>query len=75
MAERYLFLQETIEIVSELFNVVITTINSDYIRTSGTGEYRSEVGKRVENPNIFRKVIDCQQSQQGSGLYELRKYS
>ncbi len=62
MAERYLFLQETIEIVSELFNVVITTINSDYIRTSGTGEYRSEVGKRVENPNIFRKVIDCEET-------------
>ncbi len=57
MIERYLFLQETIEIVSELFNVVITTINSDYIRTSGTGEYRSEIGKLVENPNIFRKVI------------------
>ena len=58
MAERYSFLQETTDIISELFNVVITTINSDYIRTSGTGEYRTEIGKTVENPNIFRKVIE-----------------
>ena len=58
MVDRYLFLQETIEIVSELFNVVITTINSNYIRTSGTGGYRGEIGKIVENPNIFRKVIE-----------------
>ena len=56
MVDRYLFLQETIEIVSELFNVVITTINSNYIRTSGTGEYRGEIGKIVENPNIFSKA-------------------
>ena len=52
------FLQETCEIVSELFNVVITIIDTDFLRISGTGEYYGEVGKKVVNPNVFKSVIE-----------------
>lgn len=52
------FLQETCEIVSELFNVVITIIDTDFIRVAGTDTYREEVGRRVVNPNIFQSVIE-----------------
>ncbi len=62
MKDKYTFLQETCEIVSELFNVVITTIDTDFIRTAGTGEYKSEVGKKVVNPNVFREVIEKNQT-------------
>ena len=53
----YDFLQETCEIISELFNVVITTIDTRFVRTAGSGEYRPEIGKKVENPNVFKSVI------------------
>ncbi len=52
------YIQETCEIISELFNVVITTIDSDFIRTAGTGEYRGEVGRKVANPNVFKSVME-----------------
>ena len=52
------FLQETCEIVSQLFNVVITIIDTDFIRVAGTGEYEAEVGKKVVNPNIFESVME-----------------
>lgn len=52
------YIQETCEIISELFNVVITTIDSDFIRTAGTGEYRDEVGMKVANPNVFKSVME-----------------
>lgn len=52
------FLQETCEIVSQLFNVVITIIDTDFIRVAGTDEYEKEVGKKVVNPNIFESVIE-----------------
>lgn len=52
------FLQETCEIVSQLFNVVITIIDTDFIRVAGTGEYEAEVGKHVVNPNIFESVME-----------------
>ena len=61
MNKHYSFIQETCEIVSELFNVVITTIDKDYIRTTGTGLYRAKIGNKVENPNVFKSVIEHNQ--------------
>ena len=52
------FLQETCEIISELFNVVITIIDTEFLRISGTGEYYTEVGKKVVNPNVLKSVIE-----------------
>ncbi len=51
-------MQETCEIVSQLFNVVITIIDTDFIRGEGTGEYEAEVGKKVVTPNIFESVME-----------------
>ena len=62
MFERYAFLQETCEIISELLNVVITTIDTNYMRTAGSNVYRTEVGKPVVNPNIFKSVIENNQT-------------
>lgn len=54
----YGFLQETCEIVSKLFKVVITIINSDYVRVAGTDLYRHEIGKLVANSNVFKSVME-----------------
>lgn len=62
MMERYAFLQETCEIISELLNVVITTIDTNFVRTAGSSVYRGEVGKPVVNPNIFKSVIENNQT-------------
>ena len=59
--KKYSFIQETCEIVSELFNVVITTIDTDFIRTTGTGLYKAEIGSKVENSNVFKSVIEQNQ--------------
>lgn len=58
LSERNSFIQETCEIISELFNVVITTINTDFIRTAGTDEYKEEIGKEVVNSNVFKNVME-----------------
>ena len=52
------FLQETCEIVSQMFNIVITIIDTDFVRVAGTDEYEAEIGKKVVNPNIFKSVIE-----------------
>lgn len=54
----YVLLQETCEIVSKLFNVVITIIDSGYIRIAGTDLYKHEIGKPVVNSNVFRSVME-----------------
>lgn len=59
--KNYSFIQETCETVSELFNVVITTIDKDFIRTTGTGLYKAEIGSKVENSNVFKSVIENNQ--------------
>lgn len=59
--KKYSFIQETCEIVSELFNVVITTIDKDYMRTTGTGLYKAQIGSKVENSNVFKSVIEQNQ--------------
>lgn len=53
-----IFLQELCLIISKLFNVVITTIDVNYIRTAGTERYEKEIGKKVTNSNVFRSVIE-----------------
>ena len=54
----YSFLQETCEIVSKLFRVVITVVDSNYIRIAGTDLYKHEIGKPIINANVFRNVME-----------------
>lgn len=52
------FLQETCEIISGLFNVVITIVDEEFIRIAGTDHYKDQIGKPAANPNVFKDVMD-----------------
>lgn len=52
------FLQETCEIISGLFNVVITIVDKEFIRIAGTDHYKDQIGKPAANPNVFKDVMD-----------------
>ena len=52
------FLQETCEIISGLFNVVITIVDKEFMRIAGTDHYKEEVGKPAANPNVFKEIME-----------------
>lgn len=58
MLQQSNFLQDTCEIVSGLFNVVITIVDKEFIRIAGTDRYKGEIGRQAANPNVFKKVME-----------------
>lgn len=58
MMKEDFFLQETCEIMSGLFNVVITIVDKDFTRIAGTDHYKAQVGKPAANPNVFKEVME-----------------
>lgn len=52
------FLQEICEVVSELFNVVITIIDKNFIRVAGTSLYKEQIGKKASNPFVFSTIME-----------------
>lgn len=58
MIKQTSFLQDTCEIISGLFNVVITIVDSGFIRIAGTAHYREQIGKPATNPNVFKTVME-----------------
>lgn len=58
MLQQSNFLQDTCEIVSGLFNVVITIVDKEFVRIAGTDRYKKEIGRQAANPNVFKKVME-----------------
>ncbi len=46
------------EIVSDLFDLAITIVDRKFVRVAGTGIYKDSIGSTVENPNVFRYVME-----------------
>ncbi len=58
MIKQSFFLQDTCEIISGLFNVVITIVDKSFLRIAGTDHYKGEIGKPAVNPNVFKNVME-----------------
>jgi transcriptional regulator with PAS, ATPase and Fis domain len=56
------YIQNISEIVSDLFDLAITIVDRNYVRVAGTHTYKDSVGKTVENPNVFRFVMEKNKS-------------
>lgn len=52
------YMQNVSEITSDLFDLAITIIDRNFVRVAGTHSYKDSVGKTVENPNVFRYVME-----------------
>lgn len=52
------FIQDTCEIISGLFNVVITIVDKNFIRIAGTDRYKSMIGEESLNPFVFKEVME-----------------
>lgn len=52
------YIQNIAEIVSDLFDLAITIVDRKYVRVAGTSSYKDSIGKVVENPNVFRYVME-----------------
>jgi len=52
------YIQNVAEIVSDLFDLAITIVDRKYLRVAGTHSYKDSIGKTVENPNVFRYVME-----------------
>jgi transcriptional regulator with PAS, ATPase and Fis domain len=50
------------EIVSDLFDLAITIVDRKFVRVAGTGIYKDSIGSTVENPNVFRYVMEKDKS-------------
>lgn len=56
------YIQNISEIVSDLFDLAITIVDRNYVRVAGTHIYKDSIGKKVENPNVFRFVMEKNKS-------------
>ncbi|MDF2890499.1 MAG: sigma-54 factor interaction protein [Clostridia bacterium] len=56
------YIQNVSEITSDLFDLAITIVDRNYVRVAGTHGYRDNIGKTVENPNVFRYVMEKDKS-------------
>lgn len=56
------YIQNVSEITSDLFDLAITIVDRNFIRVSGTHSYKDQVGRTVENPNVFRYVMEKDKS-------------
>ena len=52
------YMQNVSEITSDLFDLAITIIDKNFVLVAGTHSYKDSVGKKVENPNVFRYVME-----------------
>lgn len=52
------FIQDTCEIISGLFNVVITIVDKNFIRIAGTDRYKNMIGEESLNPFVFKEVME-----------------
>lgn len=58
MLEQSFFLQDTCEVISGLFNVVITIVDKRFIRVAGTAHYKDVIGEKAANPNVFKTIME-----------------
>jgi len=56
------YIQNVSEIVSDLFDLAITIVDRKFLRVAGTHSYKDSIGKTVENPNVFRYVMEKDKS-------------
>jgi transcriptional regulator with PAS, ATPase and Fis domain len=56
------YIQNISEIISDLFDLAITIVDKNYVRVAGTHTYKDSIGKKVENPNVFRFVMEKNKS-------------
>ena len=56
------YIQNVSEIVSDLFDLAITIVDRKFVRVAGTHSYKDSIGKAVENPNVFRYVMEKDKS-------------
>ncbi len=52
------YIQNVLEITSDLFDFSTTVVDTNYVRVAGTHNYKKTIGKSVKNPNVFRYVME-----------------
>ncbi len=56
------YMQNIAEITSDLFNLVTTIVDRDYVRVAGTHHFLETIGKPVKNHHVFRYVMEKDKS-------------
>lgn len=56
------YMQNVSEITADLFDLVVTIVDRDFYRVSGTHHYKDSVGKLVKNHHVFRYVMEKNKS-------------
>jgi sigma-54 dependent transcriptional regulator, acetoin dehydrogenase operon transcriptional activator AcoR len=52
------YMQSMSEITADLFNLVTTVVDRNYVRIAGTHHFSDSIGKPVKNHHVFRYVME-----------------
>lgn len=52
------FMQNIAEVMSGIFDLVVTIVDTKYVRVAGTHDYKDTIGQTIKNYHVFRYVMN-----------------